>query len=421
MAEQFNHTKSEVVYFDFSRASMSIVQLKIKWRGNLKIVWVRDWIESIPRLGLGRFDFAVSTGVLHHLKSPKTGLRIVNDVQTEDGGAEFMLYGKVGRTSIYQIQEMLRIINNGIEDLEGELRNAKAVLNALPERNLFHTIEVNDHIKMGDAGIYDLLLHHRDVSYSVPEFYRWIEENGYNVVDFVHAKDALKVLVNVHFLEKRIFEREIEANSGKLKAITELITSNLYLQDFYVSKLDKSEALIDPAEHVIYAFGSPLGFRNILNEENNYRHIQNNSYILSKVGRSQVDEFIEDSKLHKPQESYYVGDVTFPNSDFNRFVIESLTRKPISEKTIDSIISDYNKRTRSKLTIKEGTKEIQVLFLYLKQTKMFFLRHKSVPNFPLTCCSFNMYRMFHFNISAYKNSEKWTTKVDDDDLMKPQI
>ena len=349
------------------------------------------------------------------------GLRIVNDLQTQNGGAEFMLYGKIGRTSIYHMQEVLRIINNGLEDLESELRNAKAVLNVLPERNLFHTIEVNDHIKMGDAGIYDLLLHHRDVSYSVPEFYRWIEENGYNVVDYVHANDALKILLNIHFLEKRIFEKEIETHSGKLKAVTELIAGNFYLQDFYVSKLDKSEAIIDPAEHVIYAFGSPLGFRNILNDENNYRRIKNHTYVLAKVGRSHIDEFLEESALLKPQESYYLGDIAFPNSDFNRFVVESLTRKPICEKTIDEMINEYNKRTKSNLTIKEGTKEIRILFLYLKQTKMFFLRHKSVPNFPLTCCSFNMYRMFSFNISVYENSEKWNTKVDDDALMKPQI
>ena len=410
MAEQFNHTNSEVLYLDFSKASMSVAQLKVKWRENLKIVWVRDWIESIPRLGLGRFNFAVSTGVLHHLHSPKMGLRIVNDVQTQTGGAELMVYGKYGRISIYQIQELLRYINKGMEDLEGEIRNAKAILDVLPERNLFHTIEVNDHIQMGDAGIYDLILHHRDISYSIPEFYGWIEGNGYNVVDFVHARDALKILLNIQFIEKNIFDKEIEGRSGKLKAITELLAGNLYQQDFYVSKLDQSEALLDPEENIIYAFGSPLGFRNILNDENNYRHIQNESYVLSKLGRSQVDEFLEDSTLHNPEESYW-GDVVFPKSDFNRFVIESLTRKPTSEKTIDSIINDYNKRTKSKLTIKEGTKQIQILFLYLKQTKIFFLRHKSVPNFPLTCCSFNMYRLFSFNESIFKTNDNRKQKL----------
>ena len=176
MAEQLNHTKSEVVYFDFSKSSMFIAQLKAKWRGNLKIIWVNDWIESISRLGLGLFDLAVSTGVLHHLKSPEKGLRIISDVQTKNGGAEFMLYGKYGRTPVYQIQELLRIVNKNEKYLTDELENAKSVLNTLPTRNLFNSVEMTDHIHMGDSGIYDLLLHHRDIAFSIPEFYRWIEQ-----------------------------------------------------------------------------------------------------------------------------------------------------------------------------------------------------------------------------------------------------
>ena len=107
MAEQLNHTNSEVVYFDFSRTSMSIAQYRTKMRGWLKIVWVMDWIESIPRLGLGNFDFVVSTGVLHHLKSSQNGLNIISGLQQANGGAEIMVYGTYGRTPIYWIQKLV--------------------------------------------------------------------------------------------------------------------------------------------------------------------------------------------------------------------------------------------------------------------------------------------------------------------------
>ena len=93
MAEQLNHTDSEVVYLDFSTSSMSIAQYRAKMRGWLKIVWVIDWIESIPRLGIGSFDLVASTGVLHHLKNPQKGLSIVSTTQLPHGGAEFMVYG----------------------------------------------------------------------------------------------------------------------------------------------------------------------------------------------------------------------------------------------------------------------------------------------------------------------------------------
>ena len=61
---------------------MSFSQLRAKMRGGLDIVWVIDWIESIPRLGLGEFDFIGCTGVLHHLKNPQKGLNALNEIQS---------------------------------------------------------------------------------------------------------------------------------------------------------------------------------------------------------------------------------------------------------------------------------------------------------------------------------------------------
>ena len=113
MAEQLNHTNSEVVYIDFSKESMSIAQHRSSFRGWLKIVWIVDWIEILPRLGLGNFDLAVSTGVLHHLKNPQAGLSTINDAQLSYGGAEIMVYGMYGRTPIYWIQKVMQMINEG--------------------------------------------------------------------------------------------------------------------------------------------------------------------------------------------------------------------------------------------------------------------------------------------------------------------
>ena len=122
MAEQLNHTNSEVIHLDFSATSMSIAQYRAKMRGWLKIVWVTDWIESIPKLGLGTFDLAASTGVLHHLKSPQKGLSIVSDAQQPLGGAQILVYGAYGRTPVYWIQNLLRIINEKSENINDELK-----------------------------------------------------------------------------------------------------------------------------------------------------------------------------------------------------------------------------------------------------------------------------------------------------------
>ena len=57
------------------------------------------------------FDFVVCTGVLHHLKNPKRGLGVIKDSQAKNSGAALMVYGKHGRIATYQIQHLMRLIN----------------------------------------------------------------------------------------------------------------------------------------------------------------------------------------------------------------------------------------------------------------------------------------------------------------------
>ena len=188
LGEQLNHTDSEILYIDFSSTSMFIAQERIKMRGVSKIVWAIDWIENIPRLGIGYFNFVGCTGVLHHLKNPQHGLKIVHDVQTDNGGAVFMLYGTYGRTGIYQVQELMRITSGNNHSINKELKLSKITLQCLSTDHWFHHIPYNDIDKMGDTGLYDLLLHKRDVSYTIPEVFDWVQQTGYNFVQHTVPK-----------------------------------------------------------------------------------------------------------------------------------------------------------------------------------------------------------------------------------------
>ena len=75
--EQLNHTNAEVVYVDFSKASMQISQQRARFRKLENIIWIRTWIEGVRYLGIGLFGQSQCSGVLHHLKSPILGLNIL--------------------------------------------------------------------------------------------------------------------------------------------------------------------------------------------------------------------------------------------------------------------------------------------------------------------------------------------------------
>src|SRR5215831_13916479 len=179
LAEQLRCTDAEVVHLDISSASIAVAQKRAEMRGLGNIRWVRESLLDLPRLGLGTFDYINCVGVLHHLDDPDAGLKALVGALKNDGVLGLMVYALYGRTGVYQMQSLLRLVNEGASDAGERLTRTKEILAALPRGNWFKRGEelYSDH-QRGDAGTYDLLLHSRDRAYTVGELYDWIEDGN---------------------------------------------------------------------------------------------------------------------------------------------------------------------------------------------------------------------------------------------------
>jgi SAM-dependent methyltransferase len=217
---------------------MSIAQSRAKMIGSLNVIWLIDWIENIFRHGIGNFDFILCTGVLHHLKNPQKGLRMLNDVQFEQGGANFMVYGKYGRAGIYQLQELMRTINQQSQSMDDELYSANVILDILPEKHWFNHFTFADSSTFGNNGIYDLLLHKRDVSYSIRELHMWLEKGSYNFVEFLGREDTINLSLKGRKLQalKLLYYKLLKINICVQQSISELIWGKVARQDIFASK-----------------------------------------------------------------------------------------------------------------------------------------------------------------------------------------
>ena len=169
---------AEVVHLDMSQASISLAQERAQIRGLTNIRWVHDSLLNLPALGLGRFDYINCSGVLHHLANPDLGLQALRSVLKEDGAIGLMVYATTGRTGVYQMQALMRLVNGETSDDARKIANTRDLLASLPPGNWFKRGEDlhHDH-KIGDAGIYDLLLHSQDRSYSVGELFDWLGDS----------------------------------------------------------------------------------------------------------------------------------------------------------------------------------------------------------------------------------------------------
>ena len=139
-----------------------------------------------------------------------------------------MVYAKYGRTAVYHTQDLMRIINNYDEvDIKTELENAKQVIANLPLSNwLISTNFVHGHRK-GNSGIYDLLLHKRDISYSFETLFDWIKNAG---IHFVELEDYYhRYLLKPQYVFQDIKMKRIvsKLNLSKAFHVTEILQGQI--------------------------------------------------------------------------------------------------------------------------------------------------------------------------------------------------
>ncbi|MGH8712872.1 MAG: class I SAM-dependent methyltransferase [Casimicrobiaceae bacterium] len=178
LAEQLRDTDAEIVHVDVSAASNQIARQRAAVRGLRNIRWIDGSLLSLSRGDVGVFDYINCCGVLHHLADPEAGMAALLPLRAEDGAFGIMVYARYGRTGIYQMQSLLRLINAGVDDPDRRLANTKALLPGLPRTNWFARAQdlYREHVIGGDAGIYDMLLHAQDRAYTVAEIYAWFED-----------------------------------------------------------------------------------------------------------------------------------------------------------------------------------------------------------------------------------------------------
>jgi 2-polyprenyl-3-methyl-5-hydroxy-6-metoxy-1,4-benzoquinol methylase len=186
LAEQLAASGADVVYLDISASSMKIAQARADIRRLQNIRWVHGSLLDLTKLGLGSFDYISCTGVLHHLADPGAGLDALTGALKPEGMMVLMVYARIGRTAIYQMQELLRLVCGDDDDIATRIERARQLLHALPKGNWYRRGEDKfDNETAQDSGIYDLLLHSQDRAYSVPELYDWVESSGLHVASLM--------------------------------------------------------------------------------------------------------------------------------------------------------------------------------------------------------------------------------------------
>lgn len=262
LAEQLKNTNAEIVHLDFSSASLEIARERATLRKLHNITFIRDSLLNLPSLNLGQFDYINCSGVLHHLADPDAGLQALRAVLKPDGAMGVMVYATYGRTGVYQMQSLLRLLQQDMHDEPAKVAHAHGVLKALPASNWFKRGEElhQDH-KIGDAGLYDLLLHSQDRAYTVGEVFDWFEQQHQLHLTFSdvqrgrapylpHIMGARHSLPGIDEIKTMPLRRQHE--------IAELLSGDIIMHSFYATPDATRIAPYGDASYIPFYYHEPL-------------------------------------------------------------------------------------------------------------------------------------------------------------------
>jgi len=217
-------TPAEILYLDLSDASREVAAARARARGLSSIRFLRGDLRAAAEHG--PFDYIDCCGVLHHLDDPAEGFAALRDALAQDGGMGVMLYGAAGRTGVYHVQALLKLIAADLSNPD-RVAMAKRLLADLPPTNwLVRNPFVEDHKTLSDAGIFDLLLHVTDRAYDVLQLGALVEAAGlriaalieparYDPDTYLHDEGLRAAAAGLGWLERCHFAEHLAGNITK--------------------------------------------------------------------------------------------------------------------------------------------------------------------------------------------------------------
>ena len=239
------------------------------------------------------------------------------------------------------------------------------------------------HFCISYIGIFDLLLHKRDVAYSAKTLQDWLKQNGLHFVGFDEYEGR-------HFLNTKYWVED----SGLRKALTvkrnedkqhlmEILQGRVIMHSFYASKIDNSEAkfsdLINSKSLFLYSYTIPRGIGNQFIGKRNSRKEMKNSFFHGYLSEgflpvNSSSEDICDQGGIKMRFSFKINKVT-------PFLMNKITQLTEGSNlhSIYSMYTQYSTRVKkNNLTVDDFNTLTLEFMNSIKDTDIFLLRKHNV-------------------------------------------
>ncbi|HSD40734.1 MAG TPA: tetratricopeptide repeat protein [Burkholderiales bacterium] len=190
---------SRILAIDLSRTSLAYAMRRCR---ELQIGHVRFGQADILKLGAlpDRFDLIECAGVLHHLRDPLAGWRVLESLLKPGGVMKIALYSERARQGVVAAREL--IARHGLgADLEG-VRAARQLVFAAPEASPARTVTLGRDFYSA-SGARDLVMHVQEHRFTTAQLAEMLRTLGLELLGFEFGDPSVPAAYLNRFPEDR--------------------------------------------------------------------------------------------------------------------------------------------------------------------------------------------------------------------------
>ena len=176
------YQNSNIVGVDLSLTSLAYAKRKIEETGYKNVEFLQGDILDLKNLNR-KFDVIECGGVLHHMKEPLEGLKVLLELLEPHGFLKLGLYSEISRKHIVRVREFIKKkkFNNTVKDI----RNCREAIIKQNDDELLHKVIHNNDF-YSTSGTRDLIFHVQEHQFTIPEISKILNDLDLEFLGFAN-------------------------------------------------------------------------------------------------------------------------------------------------------------------------------------------------------------------------------------------
>ena len=190
MVHVIGYQNSNIVGVDLSLTSLAYAKRKIEEMGYKNVEFLQGDILDLKNLNR-KFDVIECSGVLHHMRKPLEGLKVLLELLEPHGYLKLGLYSELSRKHLVRVRDFIKEkkLGNSIKDI----RNCReAIINQKDDELLQKVINNNDFYTTSSTR--DLIFHVQEHQFSIPEISKILNDFNLEFLGFTNPHFKKKYL-----------------------------------------------------------------------------------------------------------------------------------------------------------------------------------------------------------------------------------